>query len=463
MMENTRKTEIFENASIPKAVLTLCVPTVISSLVMVLYNLADTWFVGLLNDPVQNAAVTFAAPVLLAFNAVNNLFGVGTSSMMGRALGRKDINTVKRSSAFGFWAAAVCGILFSIIVFIFNDGLLALLGAQGDNIESTRGYLYWTVCWGAAPSILNVVLAYLVRTEGAVMHASIGTMGGCLLNIILDPIFVLPQCLDMGAAGAGLATFISNVCACLYFFVLLFIRRKTTFVCLNPVMARPKKNIVTGIFSVGIPAAIQNLLNVTGMTVLNNFTADFGSHAVAAMGIAYKIYMIPMQAAWGISQGIMPFISYNYGSKRIERAKDIVRFTAKIAVTFLAAVTVLFIIFSGNLISLFIKNTTIIDYGTHFLRGMSLALVFHFVDFLGVGVFQSFGNGLLSLIFAILRKIILEIPALIILNKLFPLYGLPYAQFAAEFVLAGASVITLVWLFNKTALQFTSQAHNNNL
>ena len=222
-MNKVSKQELFENTAIPKAVLTLSIPTVLSSLVMVLYNMADTYFVGMLNDPIQNAAVTFAAPVMLAFNAVNNLFGVGASSMMSRSIGSKDYDTVHRASAFGFWGAVSFGLLLSILVSVFLGPLLRLLGASGDNLSTTADYMFWTVCLGAVPSILNVVMAYLVRSEGATLHASIGTMSGCILNIILDPIFILV--LGMGAAGAGLATFISNCIACLYFIsdtVLLF-------------------------------------------------------------------------------------------------------------------------------------------------------------------------------------------------------------------------------------------------
>ena len=173
---------------IPKAVMQLAIPTVISSLVMVIYNLADTYFVGMLNDPIQNAAVTLAAPVLLAFNAINNLFGVGSSSMMSRALGSKDMDTVYKSSAFGFYCALFSGLLFSVLYTVFSAPLLVVLGANAETAQATGGYLMWTVSFGAAPAILNVVMAYLVRAEGASLHASIGTMSGCLLNILLDPI-----------------------------------------------------------------------------------------------------------------------------------------------------------------------------------------------------------------------------------------------------------------------------------
>ncbi len=448
-MENTEKTELFENMPIAKAVMTLAIPTILSSLVMVIYNLADTYFVGILNDPIQNAAVTLAAPVLLAFNAVNNLFGVGSSSMMSRGLGAKDYDTVYRSSALGFYCALICGLLFSAFYTFFHTPLLSMLGADSETVFATGDYLKWTVSFGAAPAILNVVMAYLVRAEGSSLHASLGTMSGCLLNIILDPIFILPWGLDMGAAGAGLATFLSNCVACIYFFILLFAKRGRTYVCIKPSMFRFKRPIVLGIFAVGIPASIQNLLNVTGMTVLNNFTASYGADAVAAMGISQKINMVPMQVALGFSQGIMPLISYNYASGNVKRMKKSLTFTMKITLSSMAAVSLVYYLGAEFLITLFMKNQSIVTYGTRFLRGLCLGMPFLCMDFLAVGVFQACGLGRKSLVFAILRKIVLEIPALFLLNYLFPLYGLAYAQLTAELVLATAAVIVLVRLFRK--------------
>lgn len=448
-MEDQKKIELFEQTPVPRAVMNLAVPTILSSLVMVLYNLADTYFVGMLNNPIENAAVALAAPVLLAFNAVNNLFGVGSSSMMSRALGRRDYDTVYRSSAFGFYCSVICGILFSLLCTISKQPLLNLLGADADTAASTAAYMRWTVTFGAAPAILNVVMAYLVRAEGASLHASLGTMSGCLLNIVLDPIFILPWGLNMGAEGAGLATFLSNCAACLYFFVLLWHKRGNTYVSINPKMFRLQKNIVLGIFGVGIPASIQNLLNVTGMTVLNNFTSGYGADAVAAMGIVQKINMVPMQISMGISQGIMPLISYNYASRNIQRMKNTLLFTVKIALGFSVAVSVGYFIGAGELIRLFMNNPDIIGYGTRFLRGFCIGLPFLCMDFVAVGVFQAAGLGKNALMFAILRKGVLEIPALFILNALFPLYGLAYAQLTAELILATAAVVVLARLFRK--------------
>ncbi len=448
-MEDAQKFALFERTPVPQAVMKLAVPTVLSSLVMVLYNLADTYFVGMLNDPVQNAAVALAAPVLLAFNAVNNLFGVGTSSMMSRALGRKDFTMVYRCSAFGFYCTVFAGILFSLGCTLFNEPLLALLGAEPDTWQATDAYMRWTVYAGATPAILNVVMAYLVRAEGAAMHASIGTMSGCFLNILLDPFFILPWGLDMGAEGAGLATFLSNCAACLYFFILLFVKRGHTYVCIRPSMIRFQKNIIFGICGVGIPASIQNLLNVTGMTILNNFTAAYGATAVAAMGIAQKINMVPMNIALGMSQGVMPLLSYNYSSGNVDRMKHTLTFTMKIAVTFLVVVAAAYYLFSADLIRIFMHDAEIVGYGSAFLRGFCLGLPFLCIDFIAVGVFQASGMGKHALIFALLRKVALEIPALLILNRLFPLYGLAYAQLFAEVILASVAVMVLLKLFRR--------------
>lgn len=441
--EKQDKIYLFEEAPIPRAVLKLALPMVLSCLVMMLYSLADTWFVGLLNDANETAAVTLSAPVLLAFNAVNNLFGVGCASMMSRALGVKDYDTVRRTSAFGFWCAIGAGGLFSLFCVLFNTPLLTLLGASGQNLPLTEKYLFWTVRCGAVPAVLNVVTSQLVRAEGSSVHAGIGTMSGCLLNIILDPLFILPSGLGMGAAGAGLATFISNCFACLYFLVFLFIKRHGTYVCVSPRLFGWDKRITKETFGVGVPAAIQNLLNVTGMTVLNNLMAPYGSEAVSAIGIAHKLALLLMYISMGISQGVMPLVGYNFASGNGTRMRKAILYTGRISALVMLPCTALFLLFARPIMTFFMQNEAIVAYGAAFLVGQCLAQPFLAFDFLGVGVYQACGKGKLSLLFAVLRKIVLEIPALLLLNKLFPLYGLAWAQFCSEAILAVAAFFCL--------------------
>lgn len=447
---NSVRTDLFETVPVKKAVMTLALPTVIGSLVMVLYSLADTLFVGMLNDTTQTAAVTLAAPVLLAFNAINNLFGVGSSSMMSRALGAKDMDTVKKSSAFGFWCAIGGGLLISLLCLLFFDPLLHLLGAgEADgSLVPTRNYMIWTVICGAIPSILNVVMGNLVRAEGNALHGSIGTMCGCLLNVILDPFFILPQYLNMGAAGAGLATCISNTVACLYFFGFLLVKRKSTSVCIDPHEFTLDRKIVGGVCGVGVPAAIQNLLNVTGMTVLNNFASAFGTATTSAIGIAHKVTMVPMYIAMGTSQGVMPLVSYNWSARNSSRMKESILFTAKLTVLFLIPAALLLCVFGKSIIGMFMADPAVCEIGAIYMIGMSLAQPFLGIDFLGVGIYQACGMGKTSLLFAILRKIVLEIPALFLLRALFGREGIGFAQLVAEVILSVAAIICIAKVIN---------------
>ena len=437
------KEELFESYPIPKAVAALSIPTVIACLVMVMYNLADTFFVGKLNSAVETSAVTLAAPVILAFNAVTNLFGMGCSSLMSRALGVKDYNTVRKSAALGFYCSIICGAAFSLCATFFRGGLLKLLGTSPECMTSTSEYLFWTVTCGAIPSMLNVVMANLVRAEGSSVHASVGTMSGCVLNIILDPFFIMPWGLGLGASGAGLATFISNCVACLYFIIVVLVKGGNTYVSMNPKDFRPTKTVAKEVFGVGIPSSVQNILNVTGMTVLNNFMSGYGKEAVAAIGISHKTAMVPMYLFMGITQGVMPLIGYNYSSGNKKRLKSAVRFTEYFAGTGALIGALLVFVFSREIVGMFMNDPKIVEYGGAFLKGAALALPFLFMDFMAVGVFQACGLGKRTFVFAILRKVALEIPAIIVLDYFFPMYGPAYAQLAAELILAAAAFIWL--------------------
>ena len=435
--QDSAKKELFETMPIPSAVSRMCVPMVVTSLVTVVYNMADTYFVGLLGDPVQSAAVTLAYPVVLAFNAMNNLFGVGSSSLVSRSLGQGNTEQARNASAFGFWGAVFGGLLYSLVCTVFQAPLLGLLGADASTRQATMEYMYWVVTWGAAPTILNVVQGQLVRSEGSAVHASIGTMSGCILNIVLDPIFILPWGLNMGAAGAGLATFISNCVACLYFIVLAWTKHGRTVVSMDLRRLRHMPPaVMKNVLAVGVPAAIQNLLNVVGNTILNNFTAAYGAVAVAAMGVSTRLIQIAQQISMGIAQGAMPLISYNYASRDYRRMKGIIRFDMMVDLAAMAAMTAGYWIFAGPLVRLFLNNAEVVAYGSVFLRGACLAIPFLAVDFTCVFTFQSVGMGGTTLVLALCRKLLLEIPLLFVLNWAFPLYGLPYAQPVTEVVLA---------------------------
>lgn len=448
-MQNGEKTELFERMPVSKAVMKLAIPMILSSVTVIIYNMADTFFVGMLNDKIQNAAISLAAPVMLAFNIVSNLFGVGTASMMSRSLGTKDYKKVKQCAAFGFYGALFSGLLFSVLYTMFKHPVMGVLGVRRETEIATDAYMLWTVTFGALPTILHLVMLNIIRAEGESFLAGFGIAFGCLLNVVLDPIFVLPWGLNMGAEGAGCATFLSNCASCLFYFGVLYKKRKKLYASISPKNFTLKREVVFGVCSIGIPAAIQTLLNVVSMTVLNHFTYSYGAAAVAAMGIVQKINSVPVNVALGGSQGVMPLISYTYASGNHKRMKKAVSFSRTVMLGFLLVCAIVFFVTAKPLIALFMDNQEIITHGTQFLRGFCFGLPFLCLDYLAVAVFQAIGIGKYALFFAIARKAVLEIPALFILNAIFPLYGLAYAQFVAELVLSTASLVLLTKLFRK--------------
>ncbi|MBO5485749.1 MAG: polysaccharide biosynthesis C-terminal domain-containing protein, partial [Eubacterium sp.] len=251
------------------------------------------------------------------------------------------------------------------------------------------------------PSILHMVMMQIVRSEGSSVIASLGIAIGCVTNIIIDPVFILSWGLNMGAAGAGFATFIANCVSCVYYFVVIYIKREKTYASISPKDFTLEKKIVVGVCGVGIPGGIQTLLNVVQMTILNNFTVGYGTAAMAAMGIAQKIDNVPMNIAMGGASGIMPLVSYTYASGNYSRMKEAILYFIKIMLICLFACSALFFIFSKPLIAIFMNDDSVVMYGSSFLRGFCIALPFFCMDYLTVAVFQALGKGRNAFSFAV--------------------------------------------------------------
>lgn len=428
--------ELFEKTPVWKAIFTLTIPMIISSMVSMVYNLSDTFFVGELNDSVQNAAITLTAPAMTLFYGITNLFGIGASSLMSRSMGRKDMDTVKRASATGLYLALAGAFCLSMITIVFNGPTLHILGTDAETFQATKDYLFWTVCLGAVPGIMSIMFSYLLRAEGHSLQASIGQMSGCILNIILDPFFILPFGLNLGAAGAGLATFLANCVACTYFLILIWKERDRTSVCLNPSFITLKKHVILEILIVGIPGVFQNVLNVLSMTILNNIVAGYGPDTVASVGIANKINQLPIQIVFGFTQGVMPLIGYNYAAGKFSRMQEAIKKTYVITLSSLSCILILFNLAGQPIIRLFMDNNVIVETGAWFLSGFGFSLPFMCVDFMVVGISMALGMGKPALIFSFLRKLFLEIPFILLLNMIAGVMGIAYAQCATEVIMA---------------------------
>lgn len=460
MKENKKKTdrkELFETTPVWNAIFALTIPMIISSLVSLVYNLSDTYFVGALNDSIQNAAITLAAPAMTLFYGVTNLFGIGASSLMSRSMGVKDTETVKKASATGLYFALGAAALLSFVILVFNRQCLGILGTDIDTYETTKQYMFWTVGVGSIPGIMSIMFGYLLRAEGRSMQASIGQMSGCILNIILDPIFILPWGLNLGAAGAGLATFIASCTSLTYFMILIVASRDNTYVCINPKYVSFKWKILSNIFIVGIPGVFQNVLNVVSMTLLNNLVSNYGPDPVAAVGIANKINQLPIQIVFGFTQGVMPLIGYNYASRNFPRMKEAIRKTYIITMSSLSVILVLFNLAGQPIIRLFMDNNDIVRTGAWFLSGFGISLPFMCIDFMVVGISQSFGMGKYALIFSIVRKVVFEIPFILLLNMFAGLNGIAYAQCTTEILMAIIALVVQMIILNSKRLERTAR------
>lgn len=424
------RSEIFEKMSIKKAVFTLALPTVLSQLVSMVYNLTDTYFIGQVNDPYQVAAVNVAFPIFFVLIVFANLFGIGGGSLVSRLLGKKDYDNIKKVTISSLFGAFLMSLVYSIFVFVYFDQLLGLLGTSVNTIGHTRDYLFWTVVIGAVPSTLGMVFGHLLRSEGFSKQASVGIAIGGVLNVILDPIFIFG--FDMGVEGAALATMIANTLAMIYYVILIIKLGNQTHMSFDFRLISFRKYIWIPILAIGLPAASASLFNVFATTIINNLTSVYGDYELAAMGIVKKIDMIPLYVTLGISQGILPLIAYNYAAKNYKRMRDISKYGMKLVMIFSMLCVVLFVVEAPLLVRIFIKDSTTVHLGERFLRIAVLAMPVMGVNFVINTAFQAMGKGRQSLLLSISRQGLINIPLLYLMDYWFGLYGIIWTQLLAD-------------------------------
>ena len=440
MLSPQRRTEIFETMPVRKAVLHQVAPSILSQMVALLYNLADTYFVGLLNAPIQTAAVTVSTPPFLMLTAVSNLFGVGGASAISRALGVKEQEKAKQIAAVSFWLGLCAAVLFCLLFAVLAAPILTLCGAKSDTLAVALAYTRWTIIAGGVGTVLNILLANLVRAEGNASMASFGVSIGGILNIILDPFFVLPRFLGMGAAGAGLATALSNLCAALVLLgYLLWSKSTVLHIAIRDL--RYTAEHLKSILSVGFPSCLQFALTVVAVAAQGRFVAKYATEAIAALGIVKKIDMLPLYVCIGISTGLLPMLAYNYAAGNQKRRQQAFRFGCTIAVGFALLCVAVFEIFAPQLTGIFIDDAVTVGYAAQFLRRMVLAMPLMSLSYPMIIQFQAMGKAKESLICSILRKGVLDIPLLFLMDAILPLYGCMWVQPIVDTVALSAALV----------------------
>ena len=427
VVETKRKEiEIFEHMSVRKAIVTLAIPSVISQLIVLLYNLIDTWFIGKTGDTNQVAAVTVAFPVFMLLNVVANLFGIGGGSLIARLLGKKEVEDAGVVATFILWVSGVVALVFSILILIGGNAALKLLGAEEQTLEFAYQFLFWTMVIGGVPTVLNLVLANIVRSEGKAKQASLGMVISGVLNIILDPILIFG--LHMNVAGAGLATCLSNIVAMLYLFQYLIRSRKNSSIKMKLRFEVPKKCNILSILSIGTPAALQILLASFSNSVMLRLMSGYDSSAIAALGVEQKIELLPFYIVTGISTGILPFLAYNYASGKYKRMNQAVRYAISVGLSVAITFFVVYEVFAPFTVRFFINDPGTISYGALFVRLRCLALPFITVEFMLISVFQGIGSAKQAFTLSIFRKGIIDLPIMFLMNLVWPMYGLMLVQ-----------------------------------
>lgn len=428
--------DVFEKDPVPLAVFKLALPTVLSMIVSVFYNMVDTFFVGRTGDPNQVAAVSVATPVFLFFMAAGNIFGIGGSSFLSRALGEKKYDKAKNISSFCLYAGILVGIIGMILLFVFMKEILEAVGTSGNTFPYAREYLSW-IAYGGVAIVVSTAFINLIRGEGASQSAMKGIMAGTIANIILDPIFILDSfcgisCFGMGVAGAAIATVIGNLVSIAVFFA--HVMSKNSVLTLSPRYFTVRNGILGGVFLIGLPASLTGILMSLSNIITNKFLVSYGDVNVAGMGIAMKANMLVIFVQLGIAMGTQPLIGYSFGAKNFTRLKSVMKFAMLCNITAGISLTAVYFALTQQIVNVFINDTMVIEAGIRMLRALMVSSPVIGILFVFNFSFQAMGKAIPSLALAVSRQGFVFLPAIILLDTFFGLEGIVLAQPIADYV-----------------------------
>lgn len=429
---------LFEFAPVRKAVFQMAIPSVISSLVLVVYNMADTFFVGQTHDAYQVAAVSLTNPVFVMYMAIANLLGMGGSALISILIGQHQPERAKSASAFCGYTALLSGGVMGGLILGFMDRLLDLLGSSPNTWDFSRDYLFY-IALGAPVILFANTFGHAVRGEGAAKVSMIGGMIGTVANILLDPIFILT--LSMGTAGAAIATVLGNLFACLYY--VWYLWKKSPLLSIRIKYLFSGLGVAGQLISIGIPAGINSALMSVATILLNKSLASYGDEPLAAMGIVTKAYMFIVFIHMGITNGIQPLLGYCYGAAKKQRFIDIMKFSGMLTVICGTVLSAVYILFSSQVVGLFIDDAEVIRYGTEMLVATSLAGPILGLLFLSINCMQSLNRPIPAILLSVCRQGLFFIPLLYILNAIFELHGINYTQTVADYLVIVISLLLL--------------------
>lgn len=398
----------------------------------------------MLNDPNQLAAANISLPVFMMLMAIAGIIGSGSSSYISRCIGNKDYEEANKTISIATGILIIMSIIVMIGGIFMSPGIARGLGANDATFDYTYKYVL-IMFIGSIPVMCSYALGQLLRSEGNIMQSVIGLTLGTVVNIVLDPILIFVFKLEIG--GAAIATVIGQM-ATLIYFTYAFLRGKTTLK-INLKKFKYDKDIFKEIFTIGVPASLNQMLMGVATVIANNIAVEYGTLTVAGMGVAMKIMTIGTFVFMGFSAGCQPLVGYNYGCGNIPRVKEIIKKGIIITSIIGISLALIFGVFANSLIGFFASDAEVINKGAIILRALIISLPFVGGQMVSTTAAQSMGKVIVAFILSISRQGILYMPLLVVLNKLFGFSGFIYAQPITDAVMIIFSSILLFRVMSK--------------
>lgn len=426
-MKQEQSLEMFDKMPVAKAVIKNALPAIAAMLMVLTYNLADTFFIGQTHDDLQVAAVSIATPIFLIFTAIGTIFGIGGTSMISRSFGERKPDYAKKVCSFCMWSCVFVGVIMSILFLIFMDNILRLVGTSEDIWGLAKSYLTIVSLCGPFVLISNCY-SNILRAEGQSVKAMLGTLIGNMLNVILDPIFILV--FKMNIAGAAIATVIGNIVGALYY--IMYYLRGNSVLSINIRDFTIKDKICSGVLAIGIPASLGSILMSLSQIIVNSQMAHYGDMALAGIGVAMKMTMITSMLAMGLGQGVQALLGYCVGAKNWDRFKAIMKFSFCAAFLLSVLTTALCYIFNSQIIGVFLTDTASFEYASNFSKILLTTSALFGIFYILINALQAMGAATPSLIVNISRQGLIYIPSLFILQAIMGVNGLVWSQPVAD-------------------------------
>ncbi|MGN0919776.1 MAG: MATE family efflux transporter [Alphaproteobacteria bacterium] len=438
--------EILEKTPVFQAIFRLAIPSVLAMLVQVIYGLTDTFFIGQTGDANLVASISLIHPFAMVLQAIGNIFAFGGGAYVSQKLGAKKYDDARQICASSFYLSALTGMMIALIFQPCIGFILHLLGASPLLWNAAQAYLSILISCSFI-QILQIVLAGLIRSEGATKKAMYGILVGTGLNIILDYFFILV--FSWGIAGAAWATMLGNLGGVLYY--LFYFSHSKTFLSIHWRYFKPSAQMVESIIAIGLPVALNTLIMSISHILTNNVAMSYGETTMAASGIMGRLLAVGVFLQMGIAQGYQPFAAYSYGAKNFERLKKGFWVALKMSFVIGAVIVVTFFTSGHYLVSLFIDNEEVISKSVIMINAFAWALPLFAFNFLTGTTFQSAGRPNLALMLVLLRQLVLFIPMLYGLNFLFGFQGFIFAQPLSDLPIALLAFFLLHRFFKKTS------------